>query len=1136
MNRSARFSISVFLLLCFPVFLSGQGFQTIFGKSVVQYRKFEWNFYRDKSFEVYYYGGGKMLAQYVLAFSHQYLENIEKIIDFRADRRITIIVYNSFSDFKQSNIPLQDEKYNTGGMTPIHGNVAFIWFNGDHHAFDIRIKAALAEVLINELLNGSALQEKIQNSAMLNLPDWYYKGLISYISGDWDPGKKEQLEDGILSGRFEKFSRLNDNERILIGHSLWEYIDKVYGSKSLQNILYITHLNKSIETGFSFVLGKSYKDIYSEWYAFYRYLLKSNDKTYTAVPSALPLPKKSTKGEITAVSLKPSGDKVAYVTNVNGKYSIWVFEISTGKLIRVFKRGYLKIDKDIDYAYPLIQWHPYKDVLTVIFEKKAEPWYFDINFDKGKKENKRKLDRVDQVLSFDYDDQGRRIVISAVREGKSDILIYEIRSNRYFPVTNDIFDDLDPHFVDHSRGIAFSSNRSEDTLSKNLNSLDYPFKKQTDIYYYDYVNARPVLQNLTNTPDINESSPMAFDSVYITYLTDGEGILSRDIVRRDSIFSFIMVKVNYKDTSRFQPDSFFFFSNTPGDLKIDTSNLKDTSVSYMDTIVVYRDTAYKYILTDYSRNVYDFSISPKRNKIAGLFRKNNRYFITIASLEDSAGVKLYTRNPGENMVQRFRLKQQKLNLEFFDTEDTLKNYTPLGIDRLISGTGDNDSFKYYFLSDFRLRSTDSAWLKTDIQSGNKNGDVSRSFTKESVKKLRFGTASPYFLSFSPDYLLTQFDNNFLNTAYLPYDNEGPIYPFNKVINLMFKLGVNDVFKDYRIAGGFRLPFNLNGTEYIFNIEDLKRRLDKKFIFYRKSEVYDDNYNRIRQLTNEARFQLKYPFNEYNCLKGEFFIRQDKKVTLSSEMLSLVAPDVTANWFGYKFEYVHDNAIPQGINLNIGSRYKLYFENYINFDNTNQKLMVFGGDFRKYIRVHRQIIWANRLAFAASFGNSKVVYFLGGVENWLLPSYNYFIQVDKEINYVYKSLATNMRGFDQNIRNGNSYAVFNSELRVPVFKYIYNRPLKSTFLENFQVVGFMDLGTAWTGSNPYSKENMLNKRIIYNGPFKIIVTNVGEPVVGGGGLGVRAYFLGYFIKLDRAWGFEAGNVISKVTYLSFGLDF
>jgi outer membrane protein assembly factor BamA len=130
----------------------------------------------------------------------------------------------------------------------------------------------------------------------------------------------------------------------------------------------------------------------------------------------------------------------------------------------------------------------------------------------------------------------------------------------------------------------------------------------------------------------------------------------------------------------------------------------------------------------------------------------------------------------------------------------------------------------------------------------------------------------------------------------------------------------------------------------------------------------------------------------------------------------------------------------------------------------------------------------------------------------------------------------MRGFDQNIRNGNSYALINSELRIPIVKYFYNRPLKSSFFENFQIAAFADAGTAWTGSDPYSNENSLYKRIIYNGPLKITVISVGEPMVSGVGFGFRTTLLGYFIKVDHAWGFVAGKNVDTVTYISLGLDF
>lgn len=83
-----------------------------------------------------------------------------------------------------------------------------------------------------------------------------------------------------------------------------------------------------------------------------------------------------------------------------------------------------------------------------------------------------------------------------------------------------------------------------------------------------------------------------------------------------------------------------------------------------------------------------------------------------------------------------------------------------------------------------------------------------------------------------------------------------------------------------------------------------------------------------------------------------------------------------------------------------------------------------------------------------------------------------------VNYAFQALATNMRGFKQNIRSGNSFAVINSEIRWPVFSYLLNRPIKSEFINNFQLVPFFDVGTAWIGPDPYSKRKHLQSNYSY----------------------------------------------------------
>jgi hypothetical protein len=181
-----------------------------------------------------------------------------------------------------------------------------------------------------------------------------------------------------------------------------------------------------------------------------------------------------------------------------------------------------------------------------------------------------------------------------------------------------------------------------------------------------------------------------------------------------------------------------------------------------------------------------------------------------------------------------------------------------------------------------------------------------------------------------------------------------------------------------------------------------------------------------------------------------------------------------------------------------------------------------------------------LAASASFGDQRLVYFLGGVDNWITANSRFdpSLQVAPDQNYAFMAIATPMRGFMQNIRNGSNFALFNSELRVPLFRYLVNRPMKSDFLETFQVIALFDAGTAWTGWNPYSDKNSFNKTVISNpqSPIIVVLENQKEPIVYGYGWGLRARIFGYFVRFDYTWGIDDGFRLPSRKYFSLSLDF
>ena len=68
-------------------------------------------------------------------------------------------------------------------------------------------------------------------------------------------GKAKHMSYKILSGKFKKFNHLVGRDAQLVGKSIWNYIDEVYGPRMIPNILYMTRVSKNIESGFIYVLG-----------------------------------------------------------------------------------------------------------------------------------------------------------------------------------------------------------------------------------------------------------------------------------------------------------------------------------------------------------------------------------------------------------------------------------------------------------------------------------------------------------------------------------------------------------------------------------------------------------------------------------------------------------------------------------------------------------------------------------------------------------------------------------------------------------------------------------------------------------------------------------------------------------------
>jgi len=304
---------------------------------------------------------------------------------------------------------------------------------------------------------------------------------------------------------------------------------------------------------------------------------------------------------------------------------------------------------------------------------------------------------------------------------------------------------------------------------------------------------------------------------------------------------------------------------------------------------------------------------------------------------------------------------------------------------------------------------------------------------------------------------------------------------------------------------------------------------------------------VRTNTILGQYELRYPFDAFFSLRGTATLRQDKTIFLSTNGATLETPDYAEQRASLRISAVYDNTVDVDLNLKTGSRAKLFVETVKRFDlnfepnwslRFNKGIMtVIGLDARHYQPLDRRSILALRFAASTTFGSEKILYYLGGVDNWIFPKFNENIPLPQSNDFAYQTLAANLRGFKQNIRNGNSYALLNSELRVPIFKYFSKKPVMGNFWRNFQLIGFFDVGTAWQGKDPYDGDNPINIVYLYNPPTVAVKVNYfRDPLVAGYGFGARALIFGMYLRADYAWGIETREIQKPVFHLALGTDF
>ncbi len=1131
MAKFSRISLISCFLLAGAYFAVAQVNSVEFGKNRVQYKKFKWSYYQTKNFNVYFYKNGQELAKYIAQSAEKELPQIEAAAEYSLQRRANIVLYNEYADMMQSNIGLGMDWQNTSGITKLVNNKMVVYFDADHQKMRHQIRAGIAEIITENRLFGDDIGEFAGNQALLDLPKWLTDGYVSYLAENWSTERDDEMKSEILSNNYKNFYKFAFTRPDIAGHAFWYYIEEKYKKENVTYLLYLATVYKNMNKACMQVCKKKFKEVLADFMEY------TDDKYSKDISKRKPYPKGSF---VDAFDINNHQDYFRFNVNPNKKNNSYVVtqykkgvvrviyndEDVNKTLLRYGVRGY---KNEINPNYPLMAWDPKGTRITVIYSEEGRLKLFVYDIVTRIKQYKIDLtDKLDQVQDVKYLLNSNTLLLSAVKNGHTDIYSFEIQQEKLKQITNDVYDDLDASFVafPNKTGIIFASNRPDPATKGGDTSL--PSNNHYNIFLITNFGDKPELNQITQLSHLtygNARYPMQYNANHFTFVSDENGIGNR-------YAGFFTTKKAGLDTLVLINEEIF---RNPSAKEVDSllKVYKKTDVDSIAVVSVSEDSAYTFPLTNYESTLGETRIAGDNNQVSEVTRQSDEkdlYKLTID--ENTLRRRNVTAQPTEYM--------KKIMAEY-------KNQWRLDSMKVIPNQQDTaKKLEDVFQSEFANEKKDSGKNIQPVVMGNSDVD-------DVLKTAKLYPYKPP--KFYVENVAAAFNNSVLINRYQPYGGGGGPIQLNSGTPLsgLVRLGTSELMEDVKITGGYKISTNLKDNEWLISYQNYRRRIDWGVTYYRNVQQASDQFGNFvgRFYTNLYQANIAYPFDRNRSIRFSTGVRSDRFVYAALDPQFLAQPDEQTIYSTSRLEYVYDNSLNPTMNIWNGLRYKAYIDwnrqvNKIAFADGPNTFNL-GFDARYYYPIYRNFIWAGRVAGDFSWGNQKMIYYLGGVDGWLMLGNNtkkngadrYFNTNNPPANdqeYAFQSLTVNMRGFIQNVANGNNAVVINSEFRLPVFTTLFSNPINNAFIRNFQIIQFVDFGTAWNGG--YNKIQRPSVNYINDDGtvrIKIKAGGVG-PFAGGYGFGARSTLLGYFVKFDAGWpmsGFFKGK---PILYFALGLDF
>ena len=264
----------------------------------------------------------------------------------------------------------QDSETNIGGTARLVGSKMFLYGTGDRLRLERDVREGLARILFNQTMYDSQWTESLRSGNLVQVPEWMSEGAARYAARGLDAESENRILDACQTGAFQRLDQSSGLEAAVLGQAVWSYVAEIYGMPTIANVLYMTRITRSVESGFRLATGFYLDDLAAEVRAYH---LRHAPRGYAAALPPLESPKarrmaERSAGDAIPMRLRrrfeytqfvpsPDGKHVAFTTNERGQLRVGTLELESGKHTWHATLGHrlARLENDL---HPRVAWHP----------------------------------------------------------------------------------------------------------------------------------------------------------------------------------------------------------------------------------------------------------------------------------------------------------------------------------------------------------------------------------------------------------------------------------------------------------------------------------------------------------------------------------------------------------------------------------------------------------------------------------------------------------------------------------------------------------------------------------------------------------------------------------------------------------